>query len=189
MNTNEHLTEELLEEYAERGKKISYELAWYVARVRFYDDMLIWLRPDPEATAVCVATFGLSERFIQLTYARHDGETATGLPRGRAALLEQVAELRLREPRERKDIEKDLERYAREWKLRQIEEFDAVDVLLDAGLYTVARIAELVGVTISFVEEVRTIREAIRNKYAITISASRPISMSLMIQLLSAKST
>ena len=72
--------------------------------------------------------------------------------------MEQVAELKAKEPRTRKDIEKDPERYARERRLRQAEEFEAVNVLLDAGCYTVARIAELVGVTVSYVEEVKETR-------------------------------
>jgi hypothetical protein len=158
MNTNEFLTEQLLEEYAERGKKMSYELAWFVARVRLYDETLMWFRDDPETTSRCMATFGLSERFVQLTYARYGGERPAGAPRGPAALLEQVAELKIKEPRTSKDIEKDPERYARERRLRQAEEFEAVNVLLDAGCYMVARIAELVGVTVSYVEEVKETR-------------------------------
>ena len=164
------MTEELLEEYAERGEKISYEFAWYVALVRLYYYMIMVLSTEPADPVGIAAKLGVSERFGQLTYGRQNyREGAAGLPRGRAALLEQVAELRTREPREREDIEKDLERHTREWNLRRKEEFEAVEVLLDAGFYTIARIAELVGVTISFVEELRTIKEAIRNKYASAI--------------------
>lgn len=168
MNTKEFLTEELLEEYAGRGEKISYELAWYVALVRLHDHMIVLLRAEPADDAAGIAAkLGVSERYVQLTVGRQfDEDRVEGLPRGRAALLEQVAELRTREPRGETDIEKDPERYAREWRLRQKEEFEAVDVLLNAGCYTVPRIADLVGVTTSFVEEVHQVAMATRNKYA-----------------------
>jgi hypothetical protein len=166
MNTKEYLTEELLEEYAEQGKKISYEFAWYVALVRLYDEMILLLRKEDIDMAGFAAKLGVSERFVQLTYGRYDDrERVVGLPRGRPALLEQVAELRMREPREIKDIEKDPERYERERHLRQTEEFEAVEVLLDAGYYTTAEIAEIVGVTVSYVEEAQAVIAAIRHKY------------------------
>jgi hypothetical protein len=166
MNTKEYLTEELLEEYAERGEKISYEFAWYVALVRLYDDMILLLKTDPADVAGSAAKLGVSARYVQLTYGRYDeGERVMGLPYGRAALLEQVAELRMREPREIKDIEKDSERYERERHLRQKEEFESVEVLLDAGYYTTAEIAEIVGVALSYVEEAQEVIAAIRYKY------------------------
>jgi hypothetical protein len=91
---------------------------------------------------------GLSDRFVRLTYARYDHETGDPGLLGQSAILEQVAE-----------------RYARECELRRKEDLEAVEVFLGAGGYPVDRIEKRVGVTVSFVEEVQTIRALINSRH------------------------
>ena len=165
MNLEEYLTEELLEDFAGRGKKFSYELAWYLAKVKDYNGYIEMFQGNPDLLEWCKKNYELSDRFIQLTLAMLNEKSDDPLlPSGKVGILERVAELKRIAPRTPEQIQKNPERYAREFWLRRLEEVEAVSYFGESGLYTVSKIAEMAEVSESFVEEVNMIRAFVHEK-------------------------
>lgn len=91
---------------------------------------------------------GISDRFLELSLKRHNGQEDG---KGGAGLLEQLAEVRAKELKA-PTMKQDEELFEKEWYLRYEEKVIAVKVFLKETDYSNERIAELVGVTVSQVK-------------------------------------
>jgi hypothetical protein len=163
MGINDYLAEELVGEFAEGGKKISFELARLTVMVRTYDGLIRdFLIVNNKMLAEEISgMMGVSVRFAEITMARYGYGKMKEHP---ADLQEQIAEMRAMDARENEGKEIDLVRYVVEKVLRCEEQINAVDVFLTNTDYSIDKIADLVGVSVSFVEELQSVWVMLKNK-------------------------
>lgn len=163
MGINEYLTEELIAEYAAEGKKISYELAWLVVMGRMYDGFARDCRkvyPTMSAETIA-AKLDVSVRFVEVTLARYGMSEMEEPPSG---FWEQIAEMRKIWALIGGDQQVDFRRYIEEEDMRIREKIGAVDVFLIYTDFSDDKIAEVVDVSVCFVEEIKAIWAMRKNK-------------------------
>ncbi len=163
MGINDYLAEELVVELAESGKKMSFELARLMVMVRTYDGLTRdFLRVNNKMLAEEISgMLGVSVRFVEITMARYGYGEMKEHPAG---FQEQIAEMRAMEAVEGGGKKIDLVRYVAERVLRCEEQINAVDIFLTNTDYSIDKIAELVGVSVSFVEELQSVWVVLKNK-------------------------
>ena len=151
MGIDHELAKAKLEEFAERGKRITYKLAWYITKAESLDS-LIWLMLKAEwSKEEIIAFWDISDRFFEISMKRHSGE---GPDEGKAGVLEQIAEVRAKKFKD-PDLGKNKELFEKDSDLRLKEKLTAVEIFLEETQYSPERIAELVGVSVSFVKNIR----------------------------------
>ena len=148
MGIQDQLAKIKVEEFAERGKRISFKLAWYIAEAQTKDE-LVWLLTKGNWARKDITSFlGISERFLEISLKRlNDEEEGTG----KVGILEQIAEVRAKELKDAIMMQ-DKELFEKEWYLRNEEKLTSVKVFLQETDYSDERIAELVGVSVSMVK-------------------------------------
>jgi len=143
------LTENLIEECAERGRLISYKLAYYTMKAETADGWIRAMMKGMDSKEQMMAFANVSERFLEISMKRHSLED--GEEEGATWVLEQIAEVRAMELKN-PQMDQDTERFERERMLRDREKYSAVQTFLGETNYSSERIAELVGVPVPVVE-------------------------------------
>jgi len=148
MGIQDQLAEIKVKEFAARGKCLSFKLAWYIAEAETKDGLIDIMMRGKWAREEITGLLGISDRFLELSLKRHNGQEDG---KGGAGLLEQLAEVRAKELKA-PTMKQDKELFEKEWYLRYEEKVIAVKVFLEETDYSNEQIAELVGVTVSQVK-------------------------------------
>lgn len=157
MGMDDLLAEAMVEEYEEKGKKISFELARLVVQAETNDSIVRSMMHAPEFSAEKIAAFlEVSLRFVQISVARY-GSVKKGEPDGGAILWEQILEMKKRDD-PKSDWSKDRqERWGKDFSIRISEQIEIVKVFLANPDYSVHKISDLVGISVSSVEKIKGI--------------------------------
>ena len=97
MGMNDFLAEAMVEEYEEKGKKISFELARLVVQAETCDSIVKLMMHTREFSAEKIAALlGVSLRFVEISMARH-GRVKKRKPESEVTVWEQIWEMRKRD--------------------------------------------------------------------------------------------
>jgi hypothetical protein len=155
MGMNDLLAEAMVEEYEEKGKKISFELARLVVQAETCDGSVKLMMHIPELSAEKIAAFlGVSLRFVEISMAQH-GRVKKRKPESEVIVWEQIWEMRKRDDSESYWSKDRVERREKEFSIRISEQIEAVKIFLANPDYSVHKIADLVGISVSSVELIK----------------------------------
>ena len=156
MNFDDVLADLKVKEFAKEGSKLSFERARLLVMIETPDFAVRAAMDSPDSLEKAIEVFNLSPRFVEISIARYSGGKE-GVPTGIVATLEQMAEVRDMEKLEpRKEATPEAEE--EQARLRQHENDDYIEILLDETDYSDERIAHIVGVPVRRVEYVKVVR-------------------------------
>ena len=141
------------EEFAQKGKHVTYKLSWYIAQVESLDG-IIWLMMKAGCSREeIIDLWDISDRFLEISEKRHSG---VGPEEGMSEVLEQIAEVRAKKFKD-SELRKDEELFKKDSDLRLKEKVAAVEVFLTETQYSPQHVAELVGISVSRVDRIKEI--------------------------------
>ena len=144
------------EEFAAKGKQVSYKLSWYIAQADSLN-RLIWLMMKANRSREEIITFlDVSNGFWEISMKVHGGG---GTEASMVEVLEQLAEVRAKKFKN-PELRKDEELFEKDSHLRLTEKATAIEIFLTESQYSPERIAELVGISVSRVSEIKEILNA-----------------------------
>jgi hypothetical protein len=149
------LAEAMVEEYEEKGKKLSFELARLIVQVETNDGLIKVMLHDPEYSMESMAAFlDVSVRFVEISIARYKRRKKEELESD-VTVWEQVFEMRKRDDPKSDWTQERQERSEKDFSIRISEQIEAVKIFLASPDYPVEKIAELVGISVSSIELIK----------------------------------
>jgi hypothetical protein len=155
MDIVDQLAEMKVKEYEQKGKELSFELARLTVQAETCDFAFMAIMDDPKMSVEKIAdSLNLSVRFVKASISRHKSGRKAAPELGTVA-CEQILEMRKRGDPKRKWSDERREYYKKDSSLRISEQMKIAEIFVMGTNYSVDRIARLVGLPVSSVEEIK----------------------------------
>jgi len=156
MNILEMLADERVREYYKKGKVVSFELARLAVQAETFDRTigLLVLPPENYPIEDLADLLRVSVRFVEISFARYTFRKGNDVDSD-VELWEQIMEMRKEDDPESEWSEERLEHYKKEISLRLSEMTKLAKMFLAKTNYTDKRIADLVGLSGTFIHRLR----------------------------------